>query len=60
MKFIKKGTIKEIGSVKLATLGTVLLTGTIAFAATGCTTEVKADGITIESVIVSGNGGGSD
>ncbi|MBR4430209.1 MAG: hypothetical protein IKS75_02840 [Clostridiales bacterium] len=58
MKFIKKGTIKEIGSVKLATLGTVLLTGTIAFAATGCTTEVKADGITIESVIVSGNADG--
>lgn len=58
MKLIKKETLKEIGSVKLAALGTVLLTGTIAFAATGCTTEVKADGITIESVIVNGNADG--
>ena len=58
MKFItkpiKKGTITGAFGKKTAVLGTIVMTGALVMAATGCTTEVNADGITIESVIVSG------
>ena len=58
MKFItkpiKKGTITGASGKKTAVLGTIVMTGALVMAATGCTTEVNADGITIESVIVSG------
>lgn len=56
MKFIKKGTIKEFkGSSKVTALGSIILTGAIALAASGCTTEVKAEGITIDKLEISGS-----
>ena len=54
-KPIKKGTVTELtGNAKVSALASVLLTGAIALTASGCTTEVKADGITIESLVVTG------
>ena len=56
MKFIKKGTIKEFKcSSKVTALGSILLTGAIALSASGCTTEVKAEGITIDKLEISGS-----
>ncbi len=60
VKPIKRGTVAELTkSTKLPVLASVMLTGAIAIAATGCSTEVKADGITIESLVVSGSAGES-
>ena len=57
MKPIKKETITALTSnSKISALGAILLTGAIAVTASGCTTEVKADGITIESLFVTGTG----
>ena len=61
MKPIKKETITAVTSgSRISALGAILLTGAIAVTASGCTTEVKADGITIESLFVSGTGEGFD
>ena len=54
MKPIKKEQITALTSGRMSALGAVLLTGAIAVASTGCSTEVKADGITIESLFVTG------
>ena len=55
MKPIKKETVTAFNSnSRISALGAVLLTGAVALAATGCAAEVKADGITIESLFVSG------
>ena len=57
MKPIKKETITALTSgSRISALGAILLTGAIAVTASGCTAEVKADGITIESLFVSGSG----
>ena len=53
-KPIQKGTVTGSFGAKAAVLGTVVMAGALVMAGTGCTTEVNADGITIESVIVSG------
>ena len=54
MKPIKKEQITALTSGRMSALGAVLLTGAIAVASTGCSTEVKADGITIESLFATG------
>ena len=54
MKTIKKETIKGQSS-KAYALVSALLTGAIAFSATGCNAEIKADGITIDKLEISGS-----
>ena len=57
MKPIKKETITALTSgSRISALGAILLSGAIVVTASGCTAEVKADGITIESLLVSGSG----
>ena len=54
-KPIQKGTVTEfIRSPKAVSLASALLTGALALTASGCTTEVKADGITVENLYISG------
>ena len=55
-KPIRKATVTESKTITgAACIASVLLTGAVALTATGCTTEVKADGITVENLIVSGS-----
>ena len=54
MKNIKKGTITGQSS-KAYALVSALLTGAIVFTATGCNAEVKAEGITIDNLEISGS-----
>ena len=55
-KPIRKGSATEPKNITgAACIASVLLTGAVALTATGCTTEVKADGITVENLIVSGS-----
>ena len=54
-KPIQKGAVTEfISSHKAVSLASALLTGALALTASGCTTEVKADGITVENLYISG------
>ena len=54
-KPIRKGTSQELKrSPKAACIASVILTGAVAFTAAGCTTDVKADRITVENLIVNG------
>ena len=54
MKNIKKETITG-QSPKAYALVSALLTGAIAFTATGCNAEIKADGITVDSLEIIGS-----
>ena len=56
-KPIKNGTMNELkGSSKAMALGTILLSGVMAVASTGCTAEIKApDGTPIGSVVINGD-----
>lgn len=56
MKLINRETIKGTSvSAKGLTLASVLLTGAIALTATGCDAQIKADGITIDSLTITGS-----
>ena len=55
MKLINRETIKETVSAKSMTLASVVLTGVIALTATGCDAQIKADGITIDSLTITGS-----
>lgn len=55
MKLINRETIKETVSAKSMTLASVVLTGAIALTATGCDAQIKADGITIDSLTITGS-----
>ena len=56
MKLINRETIKgTAGSSKCLALASVLLTGVITLAATGCDAQINADGITIDSLTISGS-----
>lgn len=55
MKLINIETIKETVSAKSMTLASVVLTGAIALTATGCDAQIKADGITIDSLTITGS-----
>ena len=56
MKLINRETVKGAKlSAKTVSLASVLLTGTIALTATGCDAQIKADGITIDSLTISGS-----
>ena len=55
MKLINRETIKGKASAKSMTLASVVLTGAIALTATGCDAQIKADGITIDSLTITGS-----
>ena len=56
MKLITKPIRKtSVIDPKAACIASVLLAGTVAITASGCTTEVKADGVTVENLIVNGS-----
>lgn len=55
MKLINRETIKGTVSAKSMSLASVLLTGAIALTATGCDAQIKADGITIDSLTITGS-----
>ncbi len=56
MKLINRETVKGAKlSAKTVSLASALLTGTIALTATGCDAQIKADGITIDSLTISGS-----
>ena len=55
MKLINRETIKGMASAKGMTLASVVLTGAIALTATGCDAQIKADGITIDSLTITGS-----
>ena len=55
MKLINRETIKGTVSAKSMSLASVILTGAIALTATGCDAQIKADGITIDRLTITGS-----
>ncbi len=55
-KPIRKGSATEPKTITgAACIASVLLTGAVALTATGCDAQIKADGVTVENLIVNGS-----